>query len=37
MEDGQIVEQGDHTQLLEAEGAYYRLYNAQFTAPVVEA
>jgi ATP-binding cassette subfamily B protein len=37
MEDGQIVEQGSHAQLLEAEGAYYRLYNAQFTAPVVEA
>ena len=32
MEDGQIVEQGTHDQLLAAEGAYWRLYNAQFTA-----
>jgi ATP-binding cassette subfamily B protein len=30
MEAGSIVEQGDHEQLLEARGAYYRLYNAQF-------
>ncbi|MFM9378896.1 ABC transporter ATP-binding protein [Gordonia sp. VNK21] len=32
MEDGHIVEQGDHDQLLAARGAYFRLYNAQFTA-----
>jgi ATP-binding cassette subfamily B multidrug efflux pump len=32
MEHGQIVEQGTHTELLAAEGAYYRLYNAQFSA-----
>ncbi|HEX4190532.1 MAG TPA: ABC transporter ATP-binding protein [Marmoricola sp.] len=34
MEDGAIVEQGDHDQLLEADGAYARLYNAQFAAAV---
>ncbi|GAA1847468.1 ABC transporter ATP-binding protein [Agromyces salentinus] len=34
MEDGSIVEQGSHTALLAAKGAYYRLYNAQFEAPV---
>lgn len=32
MEDGAIVEQGDHDQLLAAAGAYARLYNAQFAA-----
>jgi ATP-binding cassette subfamily B protein len=36
MEDGSIVEQGHHTDLLAAGGAYARLYNAQFAAPVVE-
>jgi len=30
MQDGQIVEQGDHETLLEAGGAYAALYNAQF-------
>ncbi len=30
MEAGRIVEQGNHEQLLEARGAYFRLYNAQF-------
>ncbi|MBW8750680.1 MAG: ABC transporter ATP-binding protein [Propionibacteriales bacterium] len=34
MEDGAIVEQGTHDELLEADGAYARLYNAQFAAPV---
>ncbi|MYR07257.1 ATP-binding cassette domain-containing protein [Gordonia sp. SID5947] len=33
MEDGRIVEQGDHEQLLEAQGAYCRLYNSQFAGP----
>jgi ATP-binding cassette, subfamily B, multidrug efflux pump len=33
MEDGAIVEQGDHDSLLAADGAYARLYNAQFVAP----
>ncbi|MCP3913453.1 MAG: ATP-binding cassette domain-containing protein, partial [Actinomycetia bacterium] len=30
MEDGQIVEQGDHAGLLDHDGPYSRLYNAQF-------
>ncbi|ALG09285.1 ABC transporter ATP-binding protein [Kibdelosporangium phytohabitans] len=34
MESGRIVEQGTHEQLLEREGAYHRLYSAQFAAPV---
>jgi ATP-binding cassette subfamily B protein len=34
MEQGAIVEQGTHSQLLEADGAYARLYAAQFAAPV---
>jgi ATP-binding cassette, subfamily B, multidrug efflux pump len=34
MEDGAIVEQGTHDQLLDAGGAYARLYNSQFAAPV---
>ncbi|MBO1268578.1 ABC transporter ATP-binding protein [Arthrobacter sp. PO-11] len=36
MESGQIVEQGTHASLLEAGGAYARLYEAQFAAPVAE-
>jgi ATP-binding cassette subfamily B multidrug efflux pump len=36
MEDGQIVEQGTHDQLLAARGAYHRLYNVQFTQGVSE-
>ncbi|MGO1181640.1 MAG: ABC transporter ATP-binding protein [Micrococcaceae bacterium] len=31
MESGSIVEQGNHDQLLERQGAYYRLYQSQFT------
>ncbi|MDQ1571004.1 MAG: ATP-binding cassette, subfamily multidrug efflux pump [Actinomycetota bacterium] len=34
MEHGSIVEQGNHEQLLVADGAYARLYEAQFAAPV---
>ena len=30
MEDGAIVEQGTHEELLAARGAYWRLYEAQF-------
>ena len=33
MEDGAIVEQGTHDSLLAHDGAYARLYNAQFVAP----
>jgi ATP-binding cassette subfamily B protein len=36
MEHGQIVEQGSHDELLHRDGAYARLYNAQFAAPAVE-
>jgi ABC-type multidrug transport system, ATPase and permease components len=34
MEDGRIVEQGTHDQLLQRRGTYLRLYEAQFSAPV---
>jgi ATP-binding cassette subfamily B protein len=34
MENGAIVEQGTHDSLLTADGAYARLYNAQFAAAV---
>ena len=36
MEAGRIVEQGSHEQLLAAQGAYARLYNAQFAAAMTE-
>ncbi len=36
MEDGSIVEQGSHEQLLEVDGAYARLYRSQFEAPAEE-
>ncbi|WP_082099522.1 ABC transporter ATP-binding protein [Demequina maris] len=36
MENGSIVEQGDHHELLAAKGAYARLYEAQFAAPLEE-
>ncbi len=35
MEQGAIVEQGTHEELLAAEGAYARLYRSQFDAAVV--
>ena len=34
MENGAIVEQGTHDELLAAKGAYARLYDAQFAAPL---
>jgi ATP-binding cassette, subfamily B, multidrug efflux pump len=37
MEYGQIVEQGNHEELLAAGGAYYNLYNAQFMGAATEA
>ncbi|WP_030486675.1 ABC transporter ATP-binding protein [Micromonospora chokoriensis] len=36
MENGRIVEQGTHEQLLAAQGAYHRLYRSQFTGAVVD-
>ena len=36
MENGSIVEQGSHSELLAAHGAYARLYQAQFSAPVAD-
>jgi ATP-binding cassette, subfamily B, multidrug efflux pump len=36
MENGRIVEQGSHNDLLAHDGPYSRLYNSQFVAPVVD-
>ena len=36
MEDGAIVEQGTHEELLERRGAYFALYEAQFAGAAVE-
>jgi ATP-binding cassette, subfamily B, multidrug efflux pump len=36
MNNGQIVEQGDHESLLAAGGAYANLYNAQFAGAAIE-
>ncbi|WP_438872624.1 ABC transporter ATP-binding protein [Paractinoplanes pyxinae] len=36
MENGQIVEQGTHDSLIEADGAYAALYSAQFAQAVAE-
>ena len=36
MENGSIVEQGTHDELLATEGAYARLYAAQFAQPVAD-
>ncbi|MBB4683220.1 ATP-binding cassette subfamily B protein [Amycolatopsis jiangsuensis] len=36
MEDGHIVEQGDHETLLHSDGAYSRLYAAQFAEAMAE-
>jgi ATP-binding cassette subfamily B protein len=30
VEHGEVVEVGTHQRLMDAQGAYYRLYNAQF-------
>src|SRR5262249_31894447 len=36
MENGTIVEQGSHNDLLAHAGPYSRLYNSQFAAPAVD-
>ena len=36
MQQGRIVEQGSHDELLAARGAYFDLYNAQFTQALVD-
>jgi ATP-binding cassette subfamily B multidrug efflux pump len=36
MENGRIVEQGSHNDLLAHDGPYSRLYNSQFVSPVVD-
>ena len=36
MEEGSIVEQGRHEELLAKKGHYYRLYRQQFSAPLLE-
>jgi ATP-binding cassette, subfamily B, multidrug efflux pump len=36
MEDGRIVEQGSHTELLNRDGAYHRLYSSQFAGASVD-
>lgn len=37
MNEGQIIESGNHTDLMAAGGFYCDLYNSQFTAPLDEA
>jgi ABC-type multidrug transport system fused ATPase/permease subunit len=37
MEDGRIVEQGDHEDLLRRHGVYCALYASQFTEAPAEA
>ena len=36
MEDGRIVEQGSHEELLASRGAYFRLYQSQFAGAVTD-
>ncbi|MGI8662110.1 MAG: ABC transporter ATP-binding protein [Acidimicrobiales bacterium] len=36
MEEGRIVEQGSHAELLAHDGPYFRLYNSQFAAAVID-
>jgi ATP-binding cassette subfamily B protein len=36
MDAGRIVEQGSHTELLQRQGAYFQLYNAQFSGAATD-
>ena len=36
MENGAIVEQGSHDELLTVDGAYHRLYRSQFAGAAVD-
>ena len=36
MENGRIVEQGSHRELLDHDGPYFRLYSSQFAAPATD-
>ena len=36
MEDGRIVEQGSHEELLASRGAYFRLYQSQFSGAATD-
>ncbi|MGE3327045.1 MAG: ABC transporter ATP-binding protein [Acidimicrobiia bacterium] len=36
MDNGKIVEQGNHVELLASGGAYHALYNSQFAAPATD-
>jgi ATP-binding cassette subfamily B protein len=36
MEDGHIVEQGSHAELLSRAGAYFELYNSQFVGAITD-
>jgi len=36
MENGRVVEQGTHAELLAHDGPYYRLYNSQFVSAVAD-
>jgi ATP-binding cassette subfamily B protein len=37
MDQGKIVEQGSHDELITRKGFYYDLYNAQFEEAIAEA
>ncbi len=37
MNEGRIIEQGTHQELLDRRGFYYDLYNSQFAEALLEA